>query len=116
VWISKQASSNQPPDLLNLQNLSILVGGGIHIPINAVDPDKDSRSISLNRNPDFASLEDLGQGDAVLHIKPYAGTDSTCNYLLRVVAVDSGYPALSDSETIRIQFLEHGLFLPFVSY
>jgi hypothetical protein len=86
----------------------------LEIPISASDPDGGPVVLTLDRGPSFASLTDHGDGTGVLRLAPGEAVSPACASRLRVLATDTGSPALADAATIQATFSEHSVFLPLV--
>jgi hypothetical protein len=115
VWISKSAPDNQAPDLAGLDDLSLMVGQVMDIPIQATDPDADTILLSLGRSLDFATLIDHGDGTGILHLAPTWTDVQHCSYTIRVITSDTGVPDLADAVSLRVKILTHDAFLPIVT-
>ena len=114
IWISKSAPGNQAPDLAGMNNVELMVGQVIEIPISTTDPDGDSTLLTLDRNFDFATLTDNGDGTGLLRLAPTWSDLQSCPYPIRIIATDTGNPALADAVSLQVKILTHNLFLPIV--
>ena len=134
VWISKEAPDNQAPNLAGLDDVELMVGQVLDIPVSATDPDADPLLLSLDRALDFISLIDNGDGTGTLHLAPTwddtsgepsfgevlggmpramrAGQFQHCSYPIRMIATDSD---LADVIFLRMKILTHDIFLPVVT-
>ncbi|MBN1451152.1 MAG: DUF5010 domain-containing protein [Anaerolineales bacterium] len=114
IWISKSALDNQAPDLAGLNDVVLMVGQVIEIPVSATDPDGDSILLTLDRDSDFATLTDNGDGTGILRLAPTWSDLQPCPYLNRIIATDTGNPALADTISLQVEILTYDLFLPMV--
>jgi hypothetical protein len=114
IWISKSASGNQAPDLAELNDVELMVGQVIEIPVSTTDPDGDAILLSLERDIDFVTLTDHGNGTGVLRLAPTWADLQPCPYPLRIIATDTRNPALADAISLKVKILTHDVFLPIV--
>ena len=114
IWITKSAPDNQAPDLAELTDVALMVGQVIEIPVSATDPDGNSILLSLDREFDFVTLTDNGDGTGILRLAPTWSDLQPCPYPIRVIAGDTGYPALADAISLQVEILAHDVFLPIV--
>jgi hypothetical protein len=114
IWISKSAPGNQAPDLADLNDVQLTVGQVIEIPVSTTDPDGDSILLTLDRNYDFATLIDNGDDTGVLRLAPTWSDLQPCPYSIRIIATDTGNPALADAVSLQVQILTRDVFLPIV--
>ena len=82
------ADVNRPPALSNPGVVSIAEGVPALVRLTAVDPDGDPMTIGTMGLPAFASIMDHGDGTADLQFT--AGFQDSGDYLISVVAMDSG--------------------------
>ena len=115
IWISKSAPDNQAPDLADLNDVEVWVGHEIRIAVSATDPDGDSISLTLDRDIDFVTLTDNGDGTGVLRFTPTSSDLQPCPYPIRIIATDTGSPALADAVSLEVKILTHHVFLPIVT-
>lgn len=115
IWISKTASDNQAPDLAGLDDMASMVGQVLEIPVSSTDPDGDSISLTLERDIDFVTLTDHGDGTGVLRIAPTWSDLQPCPYQIRILATDNGNPALVDAISLQVEILSYDLFLPMMN-
>jgi hypothetical protein len=114
IWISKSAPGNQAPDLAGLNDVELMVGQVLEIPVSTTDPDGDSISLTLDRDIDFATLTDNGDGTGVLRLAPTWSDVQPCPHSMRIIAADTGNPALADAVFLQVKILTHDVFLPIV--
>jgi hypothetical protein len=114
IWISKSAPVNQAPDLAGLNDVELMVGGALEIPVSTTDPDGDSISLTLDRDIDFATLTDNGDGTGVLRLAPTGSDVQPCPHSMRIIAADTGDPALADAVFLQVKVLTYDVFLPIV--
>jgi hypothetical protein len=114
IWISKSAPGNQAPDLAGLNDVALMVGQVLEIPVSTTDPDGDSISLTLEREFDFATLKDNGDGTGVLRLAPTGSDVQPCPYSVRIIAADTGNPTLADAVFLQVKVLTHDVFLPMV--
>jgi hypothetical protein len=112
VWISKSAPGNQAPDLAGLNDVELMAGQVLEIPISATDPDGDPLALTLDREVSFASLTDNGDGTGVLHLAPTVSDLQPCPYPIRVIASDTGSPVLADGVSLRVKILAWDVYIP----
>jgi hypothetical protein len=115
IWISKSASGNQAPDLTELNDVELMVGQVIEIPVSTTDPDGDSILLTLERDIDFVTLTDNGDGTGVLRLAPTWFDLQPCSYPIRIIATDTGNPALADAVSRKVKILTRDVFLPIVT-
>ena len=70
-------------------------GDTLVVPINSVDPDGDSITLSVNNLPFFGVLTDSGNGTGSITFIP--GFNSGPYLNIQVVATDDGTPVASSS-------------------
>jgi len=114
IWISKSALDNQAPDLSEVNDVVLMVGEVLEIPVSATDPEGDPISLTLDHNYDFVTLSDNGDGTGLLRLAPTGLDIQPCPYLIRIFATDTGNPALADSVSLTVKILAHDVFLPMV--
>ena len=114
IWISKSALENQAPDLVELNDVELMVGQVIEMPVSTTDPDGDSIFLTLDRAIDFATLTDNGDGTGVLRLTPTWSDVQPCSYSIRLIATDTRNPALADAVSLQVKILTHDVFLPSV--
>jgi len=114
IWISKSAPVNQAPDLADLNDVELRVGHEIEIAVSATDPDGGSISLNLDRDIDFATLTDNGDGTGVLRLAPTWSDLQPCPYPIRVIATDKGNSTLADAVSLQVEILTYDRFLPLV--
>ena len=114
IWISKSAPGNQAPDLAGLNDVELMVGQVLEIPISTTDPEGDSIILALDRVIDFATLTDNGDGTGVLRLAPTGSDLQPCPYPIRIIATDTGNPAMADAVSLQVKILTHDVFLPLV--
>jgi len=115
IWISKSAPDNQAPDLAGLNDVELMVGQVIEIPVSTTDPDGDLILLTLDRDSGFVTLTDNGDGTGVLRLAPIGADLQPCPYFIRIIATDTGNPALSDSVSLQVKILAHDTFMPIVT-
>jgi hypothetical protein len=115
IWISKSTPGNQAPNLAEINNVAVMVGQAIEIPVSTTDPDGDSISLTLERGYDFVTLTDHGNGTGVLRLAPTGSDVQPCPYPIRVIATDKGVPALADAVSFQVEILTHDQFLPLLN-
>jgi hypothetical protein len=113
VWISKSAPDNQAPDLAGINDVELMVGQVLDIPVSATDPDADPLLLSLDRALDFVTLTDHGDGTGSLHLAPTWADVQPCSYPIRMIAEDN---SLADAISLRVKILTHHVFLPVVTH
>jgi hypothetical protein len=89
-----------------------MVGQAIEIPVSTADSDGDSISLTLERDSDFVTLTDNGDGTGVLRLAPTAPDVQPCPYSIRIIATDTGNPALADAVSLHVKILTQDAFLP----
>ncbi len=114
IWIAKSAPGNQAPDLAELNNVELMIGQSLEIPVSTTDPDGDSILLSLERDFDFVTLTNNGDGTGILRLTPIWSDIQPCPYHLRIIATDTGKPALADSISLQVKVLTHDIFIPIV--
>jgi hypothetical protein len=114
IWISKSASGNQAPDLAELNDVELMAGQVIEIPVSTTDSDGDSILLTLERDIDFVTLSDNGDGTGVLRLAPTWSDLQPCPYPIRIIATDAGNPALADAVSLKVKIITHDVFLPIV--
>jgi hypothetical protein len=115
IWISKSAPDNQAPDLAEINDVALRVGQVIEIPVSMTDPDGDPILLTLDRDIDFATVTDNGDGTGVLRLAPTGSDVQPCPYPIRVIATDAGDPALADAVSLQVDILTYDRFLPLVN-
>lgn len=116
IWISTSALENQAPDLAELNDVELMVGQVIEIPVSTTDPEGDPIVLTLDRDIDFAALTDNGDGTGVLRFAPTWSDVQPCPYPIRVIAADTGQSALADAVSLQVKVLTHDGFLPIVRH
>ena len=116
TWISKPVPGNQAPDLAGLNDVALMVGQAIEIPVSATDPDGDPILLTLDRHIDFATLTDNGDGTGVLRLAPTGSDLQTCPYPIKMIATDTSNPALADAVSLHVKILPQDVFLPLVMH
>ncbi len=86
------SDTNRPPVLGQVSPVLVPAGDSVQIPLSATDPDGDGLAITSSSLPPFATLEDLGGGQAIVRVDPPPGTEGTWTVIYG--AVDDGSPAL----------------------
>lgn len=114
IWISKSAPDDQAPDLAGLNDVALIVGQVIEIPVSSTDPDGDSILLTLDRDIDFVTLTDNGDGTGILRLAPTWSDLQPYPYPIRVIAADTGNPALADAASLQVEILTYDRFLPLV--
>ena len=114
IWISRSAPENQAPDLAEVNNVELMVGQVVEIPVLATDPDGDSIGLTLERVNNFITLTDNGDGTGVLRLAPTWADVRSCPYATRIIASDTGNLALADAVSLQVNILTHDVFLPLV--
>ncbi len=114
MWISKSAPDNQAPDLAGQDDVAVIAGEVIEIPVSATDPDGDSISLTLDRDSVFVTLTDNGDGSGVLRLAPTMFDLQPCAYPIRIIAADTGDPVLADVVSLQVEILTYDQFLPIV--
>ena len=114
IWIAKSVPDNQAPDLVGLNDVELMVGQVIEIPVSATDPNGDPVVLTVDQGINFATLTDNGDGTGVLRLAPTWPDVQPCPYHIRMLATDSGSSALADAATLRVEILTHDTFLPIV--
>jgi hypothetical protein len=114
IWISKSVLDNRAPDLAGLNDVELMVGQVVDIPISTTNPGGGSIVLSLERGFDFVTLTDHGDGTGVLRLAPTWSDLQPCPYQLRVIATDTSNHSLADTDSILVKILTHKLFLPLV--
>jgi len=113
VWVFKtNPSSLTAPDLMGLTNLALTGGMSLHIPITPGNSGGREQVLSLDRAPEFVTLDDQNNGTYVLNLEPTVEDISDCTYRLRLLLTDDSNPALMDAETISVRVYSDALFLP----
>jgi hypothetical protein len=103
ITVTTAPPVNSPPTITTpVGSPSVAEGGSLLIPLAATDPNAgDLLSWSAPSLPAFATLTDLGGGNAQLDLQPLAGEGGT--YAGNMVAVtDDGIPPLADAEVFVI--------------
>ena len=116
IWISKSVPDNQAPDLAELNDVELMVGQVIEIPVLTTDPDGDSILLTLDRDIDFVTLTDNGDGTGILRLAPTWLDIQPCPYPIRVIAADTNNPSLADAVSLQVKILTHDIFLPIVTH
>lgn len=116
IWIAKSDPDNQAPDLAELDDVELMVGKAIEIPVSTTDPDGDGILLTLDRDIDFATLTDNGDGTGVLRLAPTLSDLQPCPYPIRLIATDTQNPALADAVSLQVKILTHNVFLPLVNH
>jgi len=114
IWISRSELDNQAPDLAEINDVALMVGQVIEIPVSMSDPDGDSILLTLDRDLDFTTFTDNGDGTGILRLAPTGSDVQPCPYLIRVIATDAGKPSLADAVSLRVDILTSDRFLPLV--
>lgn len=114
IWISKSASGNQAPDLADVDDVQLMVGQVLEIPVSTTDPDGDSIALALDRDVAFATLADNGDGTGLLRLAPTWSDLQPCPYHIRIIATDAGSLELADAVSFRVVIRTHDRFLPLV--
>ncbi len=114
IWVAKSAPGNQAPDLAELNDVELMVGQAIEIPVSMTDPDGDAIILTLDRGIDFATLANNGDGTGVLRLAPTWSDIQRCPYSIRIVATDTVTPALADAISLQVKILTLDVFLPLV--
>ncbi len=86
---------NRAPVVTAISNRQVDEGATIAFPVSANDPDGNAMALSVLNLPDFGSFTDNGNGTGSFEFSPEFG--SSGNYNIKVVALDNGTPALSDT-------------------
>lgn len=103
IWISKSASSDQPPSLTSPHLVGANVGQTTDIPVRATDPDGQPLTLSLDRAPSFATLVSSGSNAAMLRLAPSQADSGDCAaFVVRILAAESGASGLADAETVIV--------------
>jgi hypothetical protein len=89
IWISKSVPDKQAPDLAELNDVELMVGQVIEIPVSTTDPDGDSILLTLERDIDFVTLTDNGDDTGVLRFAPTWSDLQPCPYPIRIFATDT---------------------------
>ena len=114
IWIARSSPGSQAPDLAELDDVELVVGQVIELPVSTADPDGNGFSLALDRAFDFATLTDHGHGTGVLRLAPTASDLQPCPYPIRILATDTGNLALADTVSLRVEILTYDRFLPLV--
>jgi hypothetical protein len=114
IWISKSVPENQAPDLAELNDVELMVGQVIEMPVSTTDPDGDSILLTLDRDIDFVTLTDNGDGTGILRLAPTWLDLQPCPYPIRIIAANTDNPALADAVSLQVKILTHDVFLPIV--
>ncbi|MCB9066625.1 MAG: tandem-95 repeat protein [Calditrichae bacterium] len=86
---------NRAPVVTAIANRQVDEGASLSVPVSASDPDGNAMTLSVLNLPDFGSFTDNGNGTGSFEFSPEFG--SSGNYSIKVVALDNGTPALSDT-------------------
>ena len=113
VWVFKtNPSSLTAPDLTGVNNIGLTGGMSMHIPITPANPDGGVQLMTLDRAPEFVTLDDLHNGTYILNLETTNEDISDCTYRLRLLLKDDSNPLLMDAETISVHVYSEALFLP----
>lgn len=115
IWVERSAPGNQAPDLVGLNDVGLTPGQVVQLPFSATDPNGDPISMTLDRDINFATLTDNGNGTGLLRLTPTWSDVQLCPHRIRVIATDTGSPVLADSVTLQVDILTNGIFLPIVT-
>jgi hypothetical protein len=116
VWIFKtNPAALHAPNLTGLNDLALLAGKRVDIPLTPSDPGGGTLTLSLDRAPAFASLIDQHNGAYILRLEPTAADVSACNFRLRLLVSDDTTPALLDAVAIGVHVFQQANYLPLVA-
>ena len=102
IWIAKSAPGNQAPDLVGLNDIRLVPGQVVEIPVLATDPDGNPILLALDEDITFATLTDNRDGTGTLRLAPMRTDVRRCPYRITVTATDTGSPVLADAVTLRV--------------
>ena len=100
-------TTNNAPELFEIDNASVSAGESVAIGITAVDIDGDDLVFSAEGLPDFVSLSDNGKGIGSLMLNPQE-TDVGVYEGIVIWVTDNETPALSDSHRLVITVSSSG--------
>lgn len=71
--------ANNAPEIEQITQQAVTVGGQLSIGLSASDSDGDPLAFSLDSGPGFIVLTDLGNGTATIEVMPQAGDEGVYN-------------------------------------
>ena len=100
IQFSSAGAVNSPPVLDFIGFNSEDEGNSAELTLFATDPDGDALTFTSSTLPLFVTLEDLGEGKAVLIFETSCSDAGT--YFITITVTDDGSPNLSDEETFEL--------------
>jgi len=91
---------NRPPVLDPIPDQSMNEGETLEVAVSATDPDGNAITLFLIAAPSFATLTDSGNGAGTIRFTP--GYNHEGAYIIQVLALDNGSPALSSTITFNL--------------